>query len=178
MEEPILPFPDVREQSGLIDGDVHVVRIRMQRMGRTHKSFFRINAIEKRVKRDGKVLENLGWYDPNAKDPEKQLVLNDERVKHWLEQGAQATDTVKDILAKRNLIDAEAWKAERRARVQPKIDAMAKAKAAAEEKAAADAKAKAEAEAAKAAEAAAKAAAEAKAKADAEAAKAAEAKSE
>lgn len=112
-------------------------------MGRTHKSFFRINAIEKRVKRDGKVLENLGWYDPNAKDAEKQLVLNDERVKFWLESGAQATDTVKDILAKRNLIDAAAWKAERQARIQPKLEAMAKAKAAEEAKAKAEADAKA-----------------------------------
>ncbi|MBY0262260.1 MAG: 30S ribosomal protein S16, partial [Phycisphaerales bacterium] len=52
-----------------------LVRIRMQRMGRRHLSYYRINAVEKRVKRDGKVLENLGWYSPQAKDKNKQLHL-------------------------------------------------------------------------------------------------------
>ena len=45
-----------------------MVRLRMQRGGRRHVNYFRINAIEKRVKRDGQVLENLGWYNPQAKD--------------------------------------------------------------------------------------------------------------
>ena len=49
-----------------------MVRIRLQRGGRRHVNYFRINAIEKRVKRDGAVLENLGWYNPQAKDKAKQ----------------------------------------------------------------------------------------------------------
>jgi small subunit ribosomal protein S16 len=90
-----------------------VVRIRMNRQGRRHVPFFRINAIEKQVKRDGKVLENLGWYNPGAKDESKQLLLNEERVKFWLAKGAQPSDSMMDILAKRNLVDAAAWKAVR-----------------------------------------------------------------
>lgn len=108
-----------------------MVRIRMKRMGRVHRPFFRINAVDKLSPRDGKVLEELGWYDPIAKDPSKQLQLNDERVKYWLSVGAQPSDTVNDILAKRGLIDADAWKAVRARRVKKKIEAAEKAKAAA-----------------------------------------------
>ncbi|MFN7020794.1 MAG: 30S ribosomal protein S16 [Phycisphaerales bacterium] len=90
-----------------------MVRIRMKRMGRRHLPFFRINAIEKTTKRDGKVLENLGWYNPMAKEEGKQMFLNEERLKHWLSLGAQPSDTMMDVLVKRNLIDGTEWKAVR-----------------------------------------------------------------
>lgn len=108
-----------------------MVRIRLKRMGRRNRPFFRINAIDKRTQRDGKVLENLGWYDPVAKDPAKQLVLKEDRIKHWLEHGAQPSDTMNDILAKRNLIDAAAWAKVRKQRVAKKVAKMAADKAAA-----------------------------------------------
>jgi len=98
-----------------------VVRIRMSRTGRRNRPFFRINAIDERVKRDGKVLEQLGWYNPIEKNVDKQLKLNDERVKFWISMGAQPSDTVMDMLAKRNLVDAEVWKAKRASRVAKKI---------------------------------------------------------
>ena len=108
-----------------------MVRIRLKRMGRRNRPFFRINAIDKRTQRDGKVLENLGWYDPVAKDPAKQLVLKEDRIKHWLEHGAQPSDTMNDILAKRNLIDAAAWAKVRKQRVAKKVAKLAADKAAA-----------------------------------------------
>lgn len=95
-----------------------MVRIRMQRLGRTHRPFYRIAAAEKRVKRDGKVLENLGWYNPIEKDPEKQLKLNDDRIKYWLSVGAQPSDTMMDILGNRELLTPklkDAWLAKREA---------------------------------------------------------------
>jgi len=95
-----------------------VVRIRMQRLGRTHRPFYRIAAAEKRVKRDGKVLENLGWYNPIEKDPEKQLKLNEERIKYWLSVGAQPSDTMMDILGNQELLTPklkDAWLAKREA---------------------------------------------------------------
>lgn len=98
----------------------------MQRMGRTHLNTFRINAIEKRVKRDGQVLENLGWYAPQAKDKDKQLHLEIERVKHWLSVGAQPSDTLMDIFSEKGLVDAAAWKAKRSASVDAKKAAAAK----------------------------------------------------
>lgn len=91
-----------------------MVRIRMQRLGRRNRPFYRINAIEKRTRRDGKVLENLGWYDPVARDPEKQLLLKEDRIRHWLSAGAQPSDTVRDFLAKANLIDKAEWEADRK----------------------------------------------------------------
>ncbi|UYV13253.1 MAG: 30S ribosomal protein S16 [Phycisphaera sp.] len=95
-----------------------MVRIRMQRLGRTHRPFYRIAAAEKRVKRDGKVLENLGWYNPIEKDPEKQLMLHEERIQYWLSVGAQPSDTMMDILGNRELLTPklkDAWLAKREA---------------------------------------------------------------
>lgn len=95
-----------------------MVRIRMQRLGRTHRPFYRIAAAEKRVKRDGKVLENLGWYNPIEKDPDKQIKLHEDRIRHWLSVGAQPSDTVMDILGKRDLLTPklkDAWLAKREA---------------------------------------------------------------
>ena len=101
-----------------------MVRIRMKRMGRTHRPFYRINAVDKREKRDGRVIENLGWYDPLEKDASKQVSLKVERIKHWLSVGAQPSDTMNDILAKHGLIDAEAWKQERLSRIKKKVAKM------------------------------------------------------
>ncbi len=145
-----------------------MVRIRMSRLGRKHRPFFRINAVEKQTPRDGKILEALGWYDPMVKDEAKAVELNAERIKHWLSVGAQPSDTVNDLLAKHGLIDAEAWKQVRRGRSSKKIKDQETAKLAADAaaKVAAEAAAKAAADAAaKAASAAAAATAEGEAKA-------------
>jgi small subunit ribosomal protein S16 len=98
-----------------------MVRIRMKRLGRRRRPFYRINAIDIATKRDGKVLEQLGWYDPLAEDESKQVVLNEERVRHWLRHGAQPSESLMDLFAKRNLVDAEAWKAKRAARIERKM---------------------------------------------------------
>ncbi len=74
------------------------VKIRMTRMGRRHRPFFRINAIESRAPRDGRILEKLGHYDPILKDTDKQIVLDLERVKFWLDKGAVPSDSVSEIL--------------------------------------------------------------------------------
>lgn len=68
-------------------------------MGRRHRPFYRINAVEARTPRDGRILEKLGHYDPIEKDLTKQIVLDVERIKFWLEQGAVASDTVAQIMA-------------------------------------------------------------------------------
>ncbi|MFC1761599.1 30S ribosomal protein S16 [Planctomycetota bacterium] len=154
------------------------VKIRMTRMGRRHRPFFRINAIDSRAPRDGRVLERLGHYDPIEKDADKQVVLKLERIKHWLDLGAIPSETVSEMLAKHGIeTKAAKEKAERRAKArviakskgklfntaqriaaQKKIDAEAAAAEAAKKEAEEKAKAKAEAAAAK--EAAEKAAAE------------------
>jgi small subunit ribosomal protein S16 len=129
-------------------------------MGRRHRPFYRLNAVEKRTQRDGRVLENLGWYNPMEKDAAKQVELNADRIKHWLSQGAQATDTVNDLLARHEVIDAAAWTAKRESKRKKNYQAAIAKKQAEEE-----AKRAEEEAARKAAEeaAAAKAAEEAKA---------------
>lgn len=165
------------------------VKIRMTRMGRRHRPFFRINAIESRAPRDGRILEKLGHYDPLEKDADKQIVINKERVEFWLGKGAMPSDTVAQILSRQGIKTKYAEeKAIRQARARAvahgkgklfnsteRIVAEKKVKAEAEAK---EAEAKAKADAAKAAEAKAKAKAkeaEEKAKAEAEAKEKAEA---
>jgi small subunit ribosomal protein S16 len=90
-----------------------MVRLRMQRLGRRNRPFYRISAVEKQTRRDGPVIESLGWYNPIEKDPAKAIYINEERVKHWLSKGAQPSDTVRDILAKRGIGDLAKWEADR-----------------------------------------------------------------
>jgi small subunit ribosomal protein S16 len=80
------------------------VKLRMKRMGRTHRSFFRLCAIEGRNPRDGRVLEELGLYDPNLPGDDEKLQLNEERVKYWQEVGAVPSETVASLLRKRSLL--------------------------------------------------------------------------
>lgn len=107
----------------------------MQRLGRKNRPFYRISAIDQRTRRDGRVIEQLGWYDPLSPDAAKQLVINDERVKHWLAVGAQPSDTVRDFLAKRSIGDLAAWEARRKTDRERVTAAKAAAPAAEEKKA-------------------------------------------
>jgi small subunit ribosomal protein S16 len=74
-----------------------MVVLRLKRMGRTHRPFFRLNAMDKRAPRNGRVIEELGWYDPIAPE-EKQLNFKIERVNYWLSVGAQPSETVASLL--------------------------------------------------------------------------------
>ena len=74
------------------------VKIRMKRMGRSHVNFFRVNAVDSRFPRDGRVIEELGFYDPQNKDGTKQFVVNLERCKYWLDNGAIPSETVSSLL--------------------------------------------------------------------------------
>lgn len=84
-----------------------MVRLRMQRFGRTHRPFYRINAIDQQTRRNGRVLENLGYYNPMEKDEDKQIVLKEEAIKAWLAKGAQPSDTVRDMLGHAELLDGD-----------------------------------------------------------------------
>ena len=79
------------------------VKIRMMRIGRRHRPFFRINAIDTRTPRDGKIIEKLGHYDPIEKDPAKQIVLNVDRIKYWLEKGAIPSDSISELLKRQGI---------------------------------------------------------------------------
>jgi len=72
-------------------------------MGRSHGAFFRLNAIEGRSPRDGRVIEELGFYDPRNKDQAKQFVAKLDRCKYWLDHGAVPSETVSSLLKKNGL---------------------------------------------------------------------------
>ena len=79
------------------------VKIRMKRFGRTNRAYFRINAVDSRTSRDGRVIEELGSYDPHAPD-DRKVTLNAERVRYWLSVGAQPSETVRSFLKKAGLL--------------------------------------------------------------------------
>ena len=76
------------------------VKLRLKRMGRSHAAFFRLNAIDSRSPRDGRVIEELGHYDPRNKDKEKQFVAKLDRCRYWLDVGAVPSGTVSSLLKK------------------------------------------------------------------------------
>lgn len=76
------------------------VRIRMKRMGRTHRPFYRICAIDKRSPRDGRVIEELGHYDPMCKETDARALLKNERIDYWIGVGAQPSTNVKVLIKK------------------------------------------------------------------------------
>ena len=79
------------------------VRIRLKRIGRTHRPSYRLAAIDSRRARDSRVLEELGSYDPVEPDKERQVVLKRERIEYWLSVGAKPSDTVRRILQKQGI---------------------------------------------------------------------------
>jgi small subunit ribosomal protein S16 len=76
------------------------VRIRMKPMGRKHRHYYRIVAIDARQPNDGRVIEELGTYDPNVADNDKTVTLRPDRVKHWQSVGAKASHKVTVLLNK------------------------------------------------------------------------------
>jgi len=79
------------------------VKLRLKRMGRTNAAFYRLNAIDSRSPRDGRVIEELGFYDPRNKDQTKQFLAKLDRCKHWLDVGAVPSETVSSLLKKSGL---------------------------------------------------------------------------
>lgn len=76
------------------------VRIRMKRMGRAHRPFYRICAVDKRAPRDGRVLEELGTYDTSIADTDARAVFKNERVDYWLSVGAQPSEKCAVLIKK------------------------------------------------------------------------------
>lgn len=79
------------------------VKLRLKSMGRTHKRFFRLSAIDSRSPRDGRVIEELGHYNPQEKDKAKQFVAKLERCQYWLDKGAVPSETVSSLLKRNGL---------------------------------------------------------------------------
>ena len=89
------------------------VRIRMKVMGRHKRQFFRLCAIDSRCPRDGKVIEELGYYDPMIRDTDARAILKGERIAYWISVGAQPSEKATALIKKYGLngTHAEAQKA-------------------------------------------------------------------
>ncbi|MCH1722142.1 30S ribosomal protein S16 [Lactococcus formosensis] len=78
------------------------VKIRLTRMGSKKKPYYRINIADSRSPRDGRFIETVGTYNPLV--AENQVTLKEERVMEWLNNGAQPSDTVRNILSKAGIM--------------------------------------------------------------------------
>ncbi len=76
------------------------VAIRMKRMGRKNREYYRICATDRRSPRDGRVIEELGTYDPHVPETDARCTLVGPRVDYWLSVGAQPSDAVRVLIKK------------------------------------------------------------------------------
>ena len=142
------------------------IAMRLARGGRKGRPFYRIVVADKRMPRDGRYIERLGTYNPLlANDDDQRVVTNDERIKYWLDKGAQPSTRVAKLLSTKGLTQApeiretplkSAQSEKTKMRIADKEEkkqaAAEAAKAAAEEAKAEEAPAEAPAEEAKAEE--------------------------
>lgn len=77
------------------------VKIRMKRMGSKLKPFYRVVVADSRAPRDGRFIEEVGYYNPLK---ENDLKLNEEVIMDWLKKGAQPSDTVRNLLQKQGVM--------------------------------------------------------------------------
>lgn len=76
------------------------VKIRLKKMGRAHRPFYRVCAMDSRAPRDGRVIEQLGTYDTSVPDTDARAILNGERIAYWMSVGAQPTPKVSTLIKK------------------------------------------------------------------------------
>lgn len=79
------------------------VKIRLKRMGAHKKPFYRVVVADARAPRDGKFIEEIGYYNPISEP--KMVKIDSEKAQKWLKDGAQPTDTVKDLFKKNGIIE-------------------------------------------------------------------------
>lgn len=72
----------------------------MKRIGRTHRPFYRICVMDSRVHREGKAIEEIGWYDTSVADKSKRVSIKLERVEYWVSVGASLSDKVATLVKK------------------------------------------------------------------------------
>ncbi len=78
------------------------VKIRLKKFGAKARPYYRIVIMDARSARDSKTIEEVGLYHP-IETEDKQIRIDEERVKYWLSKGAQPTDTVRSLLNKKNI---------------------------------------------------------------------------
>tara|TARA_Y100000592_G_C5248359_1_gene211665 strand:- start:214 stop:468 length:255 start_codon:yes stop_codon:yes gene_type:complete len=77
-------------------------KIRLKRFGTKKRPFYRIVVIDSHAARDGRALDEVGLYHPIESDADSQVRFDEEKVRAWLEKGAQPTQTVRKLLNRKN----------------------------------------------------------------------------
>lgn len=106
-----------------------MVRIRLRRMGAKKRPFYRIVVADGRCSRDGRFIENIGYYDPTVDPP--VLKLDTDKATDWMAKGAQPSDTARGLLKRAGLLggQSEASKARAAAKIEARKAGKAKAEA-------------------------------------------------
>ena len=78
------------------------VKLRLKRMGKKKSPFYRVVAADSRSPRDGKIIENIGYYNPT--DEPATIKIDEEVAMKWLQNGAEPTDTVRDLFSKQGIM--------------------------------------------------------------------------
>lgn len=77
--------------------------IRLSRQGRKNRPHYRVGVFDRRTRRDGPPIEHLGHYDPLVENDEQKVTLDEERIRYWLSQGADVSETVASFLRKKGI---------------------------------------------------------------------------
>ena len=80
-----------------------MVKIRLRRMGAKKAPFYRVVVADSRYPRDGRFIEEIGYYNPQTEPAE--VKIDADKAKDWLAKGAQPTETVKSLLKKSGIVD-------------------------------------------------------------------------
>ena len=80
-----------------------MVKMRLRRMGAKKAPFYRVVVADSRYPRDGRFIEEIGYYNPTCEPAE--IKIDADKAKAWLVKGAQPTDTVKSLLKKSGIVD-------------------------------------------------------------------------
>ena len=80
-----------------------MVKMRLRRMGAKKAPFYRVVVADSRYPRDGRVIEEIGYYNPQTEPAE--VKIDADKAKEWLAKGAQPTETVKSLLKKSGIVD-------------------------------------------------------------------------
>ena len=100
------------------------LKIRLARGGAKNRPYYRMVVADSRMPRDGRYIERVGSYNPMLEHgDENRLVVKEDRIKHWLSVGAQASDRVQRLLAQAGVVEAKA-RSEQTKKDKPKTKAL------------------------------------------------------
>ena len=100
-----------------------MVKIRLKRMGMKGAPTYRVVVADARSPRDGRIIENIGWYNPRTEP--SSININADRAKHWLSVGAQPTESVVSLLIRSGIIERPS-REQTRAKTAAKLASKAK----------------------------------------------------